>query len=129
MSRLWEVVCVHKRGGVQRLLLQPVDPLPQAWLLRALPPRHLGSSFLAASVGPAARTPVLLGYAPQRLWLANQEKKGRGRGAWRMRTVRGERQALMVASSLAVSRSSCSWGLKTTELTTSWCRSLARQML
>lgn len=46
-----------------------------------------------------------------------------------MRTVRGERQALMVASSLAVSRSSCSRGLNTTELTTSWCRSLAKQML
>lgn len=67
----------------------------------------------------------------QRLWLANQEKKGRGRGrgAWRTRTVRGERQALIVASSLAVNRSSCSCGLKATELTTSSCRSLARQML
>lgn len=43
--------------------------------------------------------------------------------------MRGERQALMVASSLAVNKSSCSWGLKATELTTSSCRSLARQML
>lgn len=71
----------------------------------------------------------------QRLWLANQEKKGRergrgrGRDACRIRTMRGERQALIVASSLAVNRSSCSWGLKATELTTSLCRSLARQML
>lgn len=43
--------------------------------------------------------------------------------------MRGERQALIVASSLAVSKSSCSWGLKATELTTSSWRSLARQML
>lgn len=98
-------------------------PPPKAFLQQAsLPPRALGSSStpekgpwasVASSVGPSA---------PQRLWLANQEKKGRGRGrgAWWTRTVRGERQALMVASSLAVSRSSCSWGLKTTELTTSW---------
>ena len=86
----------------------------------------------ASSVGPRSwwtRRVLPLASSPQRPWLANQEKKLRGRGAWWTRTVRGERHALMVASSLAVSKSSCSWGLKTTELTTSWCRSLARQML
>lgn len=86
-----------------------------------LPPEHRCSSKASPPHPP-----------PQRLWLPNQEKKGRGRrrgAAWRRRTARGDRQALMVASSLAVSSSSCSRGLKTTELTTSSCRSLARQML
>lgn len=68
----------------------------------------------------------------QLFWFMSQEKssfRGLGFLAWWMRTVRGERHTLMVVSSLAVRSSSCSMGLNTTELTTSSCCSLARQML
>lgn len=62
----------------------------------------------------------------------SQEKSsflGLGFLACWIRTVRGERHTLMVVSSLAVRSSSCSTGLKATELTTLSCCSLARQML
>lgn len=67
------------------------------------------------------------------LWPSKEESslwaRGGCRGAWVRRTMRGERQTLMVESSLADSRSSWSAGLKATELTTSSCCRRARQIL